>query len=109
VPGANIVLAGPAGLPKTTTAAANDGSYSFTDLPTGGYTVQASAPSLILRLPAKISLKSGTQTLNLMLNVASEKQQVTVAESSGPAVSTEAASNASAMVLSGTDLDVLRR
>ena len=34
VPGAKMVLAGPAGLAKTT-AAATDGSYYFGDLPTG--------------------------------------------------------------------------
>jgi hypothetical protein len=106
VPGAKIVLTGPAGLSQTTSAA-NEGSYSFTDLPPGGYTVQASAPSLILRQPAKISLKAGTQTLNLLLNVAAEKQEVTIADNGGPTVSTDAANNASAIVLRGTDLDAL--
>jgi hypothetical protein len=106
VPGAKIVLAGPAGLSKATLAA-NDGSYAFADLPIGGYNVQASAPSLILRQPAKISLKTGTQTLNILLDVAAEKQQVTIEESGGPVVSTDAASNASAIVLRGTDLDAL--
>ena len=96
VPGAKIMLSGPAGLSTTAT---NDGSFVFADLPPGGYTVQASAPSLILRQPVKISLKAGVQTLNLLLNVATEKQEVTVADSAGPAVSTEAANNASAMVL----------
>jgi Carboxypeptidase regulatory-like domain len=71
VPGANVMLAGPAGLARTTSAG-NDGSYSFADLPLGSYTVQASAPSLILRQPAKISLKGGVQTLNLLLNVGRE-------------------------------------
>jgi hypothetical protein len=107
VPGATVTLAGPAGLSKTTTAAVNDGSYSFTDLPSGGYTIQASAPSLILRQPAKISLKAGMQTLNLLLNVTAEKQQVTVADNGGPVISTDAANNASAIVLRGTDLDAL--
>ena len=106
VPGAKIVLAGPARLAKTT-AAATDGSYSFGDLPPGAYMMQASAPSLVLRQPAKISLKAGVQTLNLLLNIAAEKQEVTVAENGGPTVSTEAANNASAIVLRGTDLDAL--
>src|SRR5438034_1353563 len=70
VPGAKL---GPGGLSKTT-AAANDGLYSFSDLPPGGYTVQASAPGLVLRQPAKISARAGSQTLNLLLNVAAEKQ-----------------------------------
>jgi hypothetical protein len=106
IPGAKITLAGPRELSKATTVA-NDGSYSFADLPLGGYTVQASAPNPILRQPAKISLKAGVQTLNLLLNVTAEKQQVTVADNGGPVISTDAANNASAIVLRGTDLDAL--
>src|ERR1039457_4439281 len=52
--GAIVTLTGQAGLSKTTVAA-NDGSYSFLSLPPGNYTVQASAPGLSLREPAKIS------------------------------------------------------
>jgi len=48
VPGAQVSLAGPGGVSKTTTAA-NDGSYAFRDLAPGDYIVQASAPSLALR------------------------------------------------------------
>jgi hypothetical protein len=106
VPGAKVVLTGPGGLSKTATAA-NDGSYSLADLPPGNYTVHASAPGLVLRQPAKLGLKSGTQTLNLLLNVAAEKQEVTVGENGAPSVSTEAAANASAVVLQGSDLDAL--
>jgi hypothetical protein len=106
VPAAKLTLAGPAGLAKTTVTA-SDGSYSFASLPPGGYTVRASAPGLVLRQPAKISASGGLQTLNILLNVAAEKQEVTVEEKSGPTVSTEAANNASAVVLSGSDLDAL--
>jgi hypothetical protein len=49
-------------------------------LPPGAYIMQASAPSLVLRQPAKISLKAGVQTLNLLLTVEGEKQQVTIEE-----------------------------
>ena len=73
----------------------------------GRYSLQASAPSLFLRQPARISLKAGVQTLNISLTVATEKQEVTVAENAGPTVSTEAANNASALVLTGSDLDAL--
>lgn len=107
VPTAKVTIAGPGGISKTTAVAAKDASFSFSDLPTGSYTVQASAPSLLLREPAKVSLRAGTQTLNLSLNVAAEKQQVTVEDNGVPTVSTEAANNASAIVLTGTDLDAL--
>src|SRR5215831_17760629 len=106
VPGAKVVLSGPAKLVKTTTSG-SDGSYSFADLPLGSYTVHASAPSLALRQAAKVDLKASTQTLNLLLHVSTEKQEVTVEESAGPSVSTDAASNASAVVLRGSDLDAL--
>lgn len=106
VPGAKLSLAGPAGLSKTTVTG-SDGSYTFASLPPGSYTVRASAPGLALRQPGKISVSAGVQTLNLILNVATEKQEVTVEEKSGPTVSAEAANNASAVVLSGSDLDAL--
>jgi hypothetical protein len=106
VPGAKVLLTGPAKLVKTTTSG-SDGSYSFADLPLGSYTVHASAPSLALRQAAKVDLRSSTQTLNLLLHVSTEKQEVTVEDSAGPSVSTDAASNASAVVLRGSDLDAL--
>src|SRR5436190_6203178 len=90
IPGATITVTGPAEFSRTTKAA-NDGSYVFTDLPPGSYTVQASAPQLALPQAAKISLKAGAQTLNLKLNVALAKEQVTVEDTAGGSVTTEAA------------------
>ena len=106
VPGAQVALTGPGSLSRTTVSGA-DGSYAFGDLPAGSYTVQASAPGLVLRQPAKISTQAAYQTLNLLLSVAMEKQEVTVAENGGPTVSTEAANNASAVVIRGSDLNAL--
>jgi hypothetical protein len=106
VPGAKVVLSGPGRLSKAATSG-NDGSYAVSELPPGSYTVHASAPSLALRQAAKIDLKSGIQTLNLLLSISTEKQEVTVEENAGPSVSTDAASNASAVVLRGSDLDAL--
>jgi hypothetical protein len=106
IPSAKVTLNGPSRLVKTATTVV-DGSYSFLGLPPGDYTVLASAPELGLPQPVKIALKSGAQTLNLQLKVASTTQQVTVEDNSGAAVSTDAASNASALVLRGADLDAL--
>src|SRR5947208_11017826 len=106
IQGAKISLSGPGRLSRTGTSA-NDGSYSFAGLPAGSYTVRASAPGLALRQAAKIDLKSGTQTLSLLLNVVAEKQEVTVEDSGSASVSTDAASNASAVGLRGSDLDAL--
>ncbi len=106
VPGAAVSLAGPEGFSRTAVAA-NDGSYSFGGLTAGSYTVRATAPGLVLREAAQVTLRAGSATLNVVLTVAAEKQRVTVEGNSGPAVSTEAANNASAVVLQGSDLDAL--
>src|SRR5215472_4832770 len=105
IPGATVTLTGPAGAIKTTTTD-NNGAYSLAAAP-GNYTVQAAAPQLSMPQPVKISLKSGPQILNLQLAVASLAEKVTVNENSGPAVSTDAASNSSAIVLRGDDLQAL--
>lgn len=106
IPSAKVTVNGPSRLVKTTTAAV-DGSYSFVGLAPGDYAVQASAPELGLAQPAKITLKSGPQTLNLQLKVASTTQQVTVEADAAATVSTDAANNASALVMRGADLDAL--
>jgi len=106
VPGANVTLSGPAGVTKTAVAA-SDGLYSFADLPAGKYVVQASAPGLVLREPVAIAVAAGSQTLHLVLSVVAEKQQVTIEEHGAPTVSLEASANASAVVMSGSDLDAL--
>src|SRR6266508_2490968 len=106
VAGAKVTVNGSSGLTKTTTTDKN-GSYSFIGLPAGDYEVQASAPNLELAEPVKISLKGGTQTLDLQLKVILAPEKVTVEENGAPSVSTDANSNASAQVLRGNDLDAL--
>jgi len=105
VPAAIITLTDAKGLAKTTTAD-NHGAWSFAGLAPGNYGVQGSAPQLALA-PVKISLKAGAQTLNLQLKVASLVEKLTVADNAGSSVSTAAANNASAVVLTGDDLDAL--
>ena len=106
VPAARVMLTGTNGLVKTVTAG-SDGAYSFSGLPQGDYTVQARAPELVLPEAAKITLKTGTQTLNLQLKVAPTQQQMTVKEHAAPSVSTESANNAGALVMRGADLEAL--
>ena len=106
IPKANVVINGPGGLTNTVLAG-DDGSYTFTGLTPGNYTVEAAAPELTLPEPQKISLGAGVQTLNLRLRVASTAQQVTVQENAGPAVSTDPTNNAGALTLRGDDLQAL--
>ena len=102
VPAATVTLS--AATAKT--AQADDrGAYFFTDLAPGRYTISAAAPQLAMA-PQTVEIRPGSQTLNLQLKVASTTQQVTVKESAA-AVSTEASNNASALSLTGSDLDAL--
>jgi len=103
---ARITVKGSNGLVRTTKAD-DAGRYSFADLDPGDYTVEASAPNLILQEPTKITLKSGVQTLNLQLNAVLSEQQVTVQDNGRPIVSTESSNNASATVLRGNVLQAL--
>ncbi|MGC4054216.1 MAG: carboxypeptidase regulatory-like domain-containing protein [Paludibaculum sp.] len=105
VPSASVQLNGPSGSRTTKTNA--EGSYAFLDILPGEYTLRASAPQLILRDPVRLTFASRSQSLNLVLHISAEKQELTVEESSRPAVSTEASANASAVVMRGSDLDAL--
>jgi hypothetical protein len=106
VPGARVTLNGPQGETRTA-AAGSDGSYIFSGLQPGPYSLSASAPQLLTPNELRVNLSSATQTVNLQLRVAARAVAVTVRENAGPAVSTEAASNASATVLAGDDLQSL--
>jgi hypothetical protein len=106
ITGASITLTGPAMMLKTTTSDSH-GAYSFAGLAPGEYALQASAPQLALPQPAAITLKPGLQTLNLQLALAALAEKVTVQDDAGPSLGTSASTNASALVLQGSDLDSL--
>ncbi|HEY1494814.1 MAG TPA: carboxypeptidase regulatory-like domain-containing protein [Candidatus Solibacter sp.] len=104
VPGARVNLQGPAAKRAVTD---NAGAYTFPALTPGDYTVQASAPNLAQPQPVKVTLHAGPQVLNLTLAVAAISEKVTVADTSAPALTTDASNNASAVVLRGADLEAL--
>lgn len=106
IPGAQVSLTGGEVLVKTT-AADDQGRYTFADLTPGNYVLQASAPHLALARPARVALKSGLHTVNLQLTVASLAEKMTVQEDAGPSLGTGASNNASALVLQGDDLQAL--
>jgi hypothetical protein len=106
IPGAKVTLSGLSGAVKRTVAD-NSGSYTFTGVTPGDYTVQASAPELSQEQPAKVALHAGSQSLNLTLRVASLSEKVTVQETSAPSLTTDSSSSAGAVVLRGADLDAL--
>jgi hypothetical protein len=106
IPGAKVTLNGRSGAAKSTVTD-NNGSYAFAGVPPGDYTVQASAPELTQAQPGKVTLRAGSQSLDLMLQVASISEKLTVQDASGPALTTDSSSNASAVVLRGADLEAL--
>jgi hypothetical protein len=105
VPSATVTANGTSGTKSVTTG--NDGAYLITGLPGGDYTVQASAPDLVLPQTARITLNSGIRTLNLQLRVAATAQQVTVEDIGAPVVTVDSSNNASATILKGAELDAL--
>ena len=105
IPSAKVTVNGPNGTRSTTTG--NDGSYVLAGLRFGDYSLQASAPDLILPQPARITINSGVRTLNLQLKVVGTAQQVTVQDSGSSVLSVDASNNASAVILKGSDLDAL--
>ena len=84
-----------------------DGTYSFTSLPSGKYTVAAVAPDLALTKPIAVAIGTTPVVLDLRLIVVGKAQQVTVAADGTPTVSLESSNNAGAIVITGKDLDAL--
>jgi hypothetical protein len=107
IPGAKVTVSTPAGVVKAVTTGA-DGSYVVTGLADGSYIVVAASPGLKQLQPAKVDVSGTPKTVNLVLTVTLEKQEVTVTgESQGSTVSVEASNNAGAIVLKQQDLDAL--
>jgi hypothetical protein len=103
IAGAQVVLTGDDGVHRSLSS--SEGAYSILGVAAGNYSITASAPSL--SLPAmQIVLKAGIQSIDLRLKVVATTTQVSVDETA-ESVSTEANSNATAMVLKGEDLDAL--
>ncbi len=107
VQGATVTVSNAAG-PVKSGRAGDDGSYSINGVPPGQYTVQATLPGFHQAQPMAVDLSASPNvTANLQLQVAAEKQEVTVQENAGPAVSVDPSQNAGALVLRGTDLQAL--
>ena len=102
-----VVSVSQAAGPVQTTTSRADGTYSFPRLAPGAYTINASAPKLVLAQPAQLEIKAGANRLDIRLTVQATEQKLTVESNAGPAVSTDAASNASATIITGEDLQAL--
>ena len=106
VPGAPVMLTGPAGARAAVTTGA-DGSYNIPRLAPGQYTVRVTFPGFGL-FEAQVDIVAGkVKELTIALEVAAEKQEVTVKGEPAAAVSTEPDNNAGALTLRGDDLEAL--
>jgi hypothetical protein len=105
IPSAAIQLTGPGGVKSA--VAQNDGSYTFTGLAAGQYSVKVTYPGFA-PFEKAIAVEDGrTVQIPVQLVVGAEKQSVTVKSDLGPTVSVEPDQNATAIVIKGTDLDAL--
>lgn len=109
IPGAKVTIANSLGVPVKSTAADSSGSYSVVGLPAGSYIVQVTVDGFAPFSSPTLKLESGqSKRVDVSMAIEAAEQNVVVSDDEGaPEVSTEAGSNASAVVLKGKDLDAL--
>jgi hypothetical protein len=105
VPAVNVTVSGNGTSKSAQTQA--DGSFTVTGLAPGEYTVQVNVPGFAAFSKTVNIAPGATVEAPIALAISTEKQEVTVAAESGPTVSVEPDSNASAMVIKGEDLQSL--
>ena len=107
IPGAVVSLTNSSGNAKTAKSA-GDGTYTFRGVAPGSYTLFASYPGLQQTTPLAIAVTAGRSvTGNIAMTIQTQKQEVTVTETTTNEVSTDPSNNASALVLRQEDLDAL--
>src|SRR5450631_2771134 len=107
IPGAMVTAIDRKGGPHSAETKA-DGSYRINGLEDGTYTIEAHYTGLRQTKSILVEVKAGRMAeADISLTVRSQMQEITVNESGPGQVSTEAANNASALVLRQEDLDSL--
>ena len=109
IPGAKITITNALGVTQRTTTSDAAGTYAVTGLAPGSYIVQATVDGFAPFTSPTLQLAAGqSKRVDISMAIEAEQQSVTVSDDEGaPQVSTEAGSNASAIVLKGKDLDAL--
>lgn len=105
IPAANVSLAFGGAAKAAQTQA--DGSYTFSGLAPGQYTVSIVFPGFAPFTRAITVAAGGTVELPIQLAVRAEKQEVTVADQVTTSISVEPDNNATALVIKGSDLESL--
>jgi len=107
IPGAAVTVTNAAGATVKSTTADSAGAYSVGGLAPGGYVVQATYQGFAQFISPTIQLAAGqSKRVDISMAVEVAQQQVVVTDDA-PTVSTDAANNASAIVLKGKDLEAL--
>ncbi len=86
----------------------HQGLYTIQGLQPGQYTISAEAKDFTLHQLPEIAIAAGeSKKLDIALDVATKKEEVTVEDEATTSVDTAPTNNASATILKGKDLDVL--
>ena len=86
----------------------HQGQYTIQGLQSGQYTISAEAKDFTLHQLPEIAIAAGeSKKLDIELEVAAKKEEVTVEDEATTTVDTSPTNNASATILKGKDLDVL--
>ncbi len=108
IPGAQLTISTAAGkkLGNVTSDAA--GGYQVRGLPAGSYVIEANYTGFAPFVSSPIPLSAGqTKNVDIKMAIEAAQQQIVVTDEGAPTVSTEAGSNANALVLKGSDLNAL--
>ena len=108
IPGAEVTATTAAGKNVANVTADAAGGYQIPGLSAGSYVIEASYSGFAPFVSAPIPLNAGqTKNIDIKMAIEATEQQVVVTDEGGPTVSTDADSNASSVVLKGSDLDAL--
>ena len=108
LPGADIKLTTAQGVEVTTAVSDATGAYTLRNLASGSYVLQVESPGFSLFVSTPIDLQPGQQkSFEVKLAIEGTTQQVEVEAGGTESINTDASSNASAIVIKGSDLDAL--
>ncbi len=107
IPGATVTLTDSSNTVRTVKTS-GDGTYVFRGVAPGVYSLSSTYTGLQQEKPLAVQVVNAqSATANIVMSLQTEKQEVTVTDTTTNVVSTEAANNASALVLKPEDLDAL--
>ncbi len=105
IPAATLTISNTAG--KRAAQSQSDGTYTFSGVQPGDYTVSVTYPGFSPFNKAITVSAGATVQLPVQLSVTTEKQEITVKGEVGPNISVEPDNNATALVIKGQDLMAL--